>query len=44
MMLIARRACLLMIGTALAAACGGTPEPAQPPKPQTVTLAVEGMT
>jgi hypothetical protein len=44
MMLIARRAWLVMIGTTLVASCGGAPEPAQPPKPQTVTLAVEGMT
>lgn len=43
-MLVARRAWLVMIGTTLVAACGGTPEPVQPPKPQTVTLAVTGMT
>lgn len=44
MMLIARRACLMMIGATVAAACGGAPEPARPPVPQTVTLVVEGMT
>jgi hypothetical protein len=43
-MLIARRAWLLMIGTTLVASCRGAREPDQPPKPATVTLAVEGMT
>lgn len=43
MMVIARRAWLVMIGSALVASCRGAREP-EPPKPQTVTLAVEGMT
>ena len=43
MMLIARRTWLVMVGTTLTAACSGAREP-EPPKTETVTLAVEGMT
>ena len=40
---VTRRTWLVMIGMTLAASCrGAQPEP--PPKPQTVTLAIEGMT
>lgn len=44
MMLIARRVWLVMIGMTVVAACRGAREPDQPPKSETVTLAVEGMT
>ncbi|MDO8677666.1 MAG: hypothetical protein Q7R30_03770 [Acidobacteriota bacterium] len=43
-MQIARRAWLVMIGATLVASCSGAREPDQPPKPGTVTLAIEGMT
>ena len=41
---IARRAVVLMMGMPLLAACRGSREADQPPKPATVTLVVEGMT
>lgn len=40
---VTRRTCLVMIGATLVASCRGASQ-ADPPKPQTVTLAVEGMT
>lgn len=43
-MLIARRTWLVMIGATLVASCRGAREADSPPKTQTVTLAVEGMT
>jgi hypothetical protein len=44
MMRIARRALFVMIAMALIASCRGAQEPDQSPKPQTVTLAIDGMT
>jgi len=41
---VTRRTWLVMIGMTLAASCRGARQPDQPPTPQTVTLAVEGMT
>ena len=42
--LIARRDWLVVIGTTLLTACRNAREPVGPPKPETVTLAIEGMT
>jgi len=39
-----RRAWLVMIGATVVVSCRGAREPEGPPKPQTVTLAVAGMT